>query len=121
VPAVLIAGQWGLLGTLGTLLLFLTLALLAATIAPWGGVAAGGGAVALGRGELQRAAGTVAGFTLALVSVYMLLANYDLLPFTGRNVYLLGLDSHADVLESLELAILLAFGGAAAAEGASSR
>lgn len=55
----------GLLGTLGTLLLFLTLALTAAAIAPWGGGAAGGAPVVLGRRELQAAAGAVASLVAA--------------------------------------------------------
>jgi hypothetical protein len=118
VPAVLIAGDWGLLGTLGTIAIFVTLAILSGSMAPWsarGTVGAGG--AALGLRQIESAAGAVAGLTLSVVSLYMLMTNYDLLPFTGRNVYLLGLDSTADVLESLELVVLMALGGAAWAGG----
>ncbi|HEX6040703.1 hypothetical protein [Longimicrobium sp.] len=41
--------------------------------------------------------------TLALAGVYMILSNYGITLFTGKNVYLLGLDSLSDVLESLAL------------------
>jgi hypothetical protein len=51
--------------------------------------------------------------TVAFAGIYMLLANYGFVFFTGKNVYLLGLDSVGDVLETL---ILL--GGAAVALGA---
>lgn len=42
-------------------------------------------------------------FTVALAGLYMILANYGLTFFTGKNVYLLGLDSVGDALESLAL------------------
>lgn len=47
--------------------------------------------------------------TFAIVSLYMLAANAGVLPFTGRNMYLWGLNSLGDVLESLVLLGLLVF------------
>jgi hypothetical protein len=41
--------------------------------------------------------------TLAMAGLYMVLANYGMALFTGKNVYVLGLDSIGDVLESLAL------------------
>ena len=55
--------------------------------------------------------------TLSLAGLYMLLANYGLVLFTGKNVYLLGLDSVGDVLESVALLALAAWAMGAAAEG----
>lgn len=108
VPAVFVAAEWGLAGTLGLLLLYLALA--------------GGGAAwwpdenEIDATEPRTArAGHVAllgTLTLALPSVYMLLANYRLVLFTGKNAYLLGLDSTADVLEVLLLAVLVAMASA---------
>jgi hypothetical protein len=45
--------------------------------------------------------------TFALSSLWMLLANLNLVPFTGKNAYLLGLDSGGDIVES---AVLLSLG-----------
>ncbi len=56
--------------------------------------------------------GWLAALTLAVPSVYMVLANYRLTLFTGKNAYLLGLDSTADVLESLALVLVAALGAA---------
>jgi hypothetical protein len=41
--------------------------------------------------------------TMALAGLYMVLANYGFVFFTGKNVYLLGLDSVGDLLESAAL------------------
>jgi hypothetical protein len=46
---------------------------------------------------------TLALATVAGLSIYMVLANYGLVFFTGKNVYLLGLESVSDLLESLVL------------------
>jgi hypothetical protein len=104
VPAVFVAAEWGVLGTLGLLFLYLALA--------------GCGVAWLptdedldARATRPAQAGLVAllgTLTLAVPSVYMLLANYRLVLFTGKNAYLLGLDSTADVLETLLLAVLVA-------------
>jgi hypothetical protein len=42
-------------------------------------------------------------FVVVFSGLYMVLANYGLVFFTGKNVYLLGLDSVSDALESLLL------------------
>lgn len=52
--------------------------------------------------------------TFSCAGLYMVLANYGLAFFTGKNVYLLGLDSVSDALEG---AILLAGGAAALSWG----
>jgi hypothetical protein len=52
----------------------------------------------------------MAGMSFALVSLYMMVANYGLLPFTGRNMYLLGLNSWSDVAESFVLILLIMLG-----------
>jgi hypothetical protein len=41
--------------------------------------------------------------TMVFASLYMILSNYGVTLFTGKNVYLLGLDSLSDLLESLAL------------------
>jgi len=41
--------------------------------------------------------------SFAAAGAYMILANYGLVLFTGKNVYLLGLDSLGDTLEGLAL------------------
>jgi hypothetical protein len=51
-------------------------------------------------------------YVVAFAGFYMVLANYGLVFFTGKNVYLLGLDSVGDALETLAL-----FGMAALALG----
>jgi hypothetical protein len=79
---------------------------------PWhapGRFASPGG---LALGEAAAATAHLAGLTFGLASLYMILANYGLTLFTGRNAYLLGLDSRADVLESFLLALLFAAGAA---------
>jgi hypothetical protein len=90
-------------------------------------VAAGTSAFADGRsdpaGEAQAGkdtrplpfAGIVSALALlvfATAGLYMVLANYGLVFFTGKNVYLLGLDSVSDALEGLLLLVLGAAGAA---------
>lgn len=61
--------------------------------------------------------GAVAVVTFSFAGLYMVLANYGLVLFTGKNVYLLGLDSLGDTLEAMALlgigAVGLARSGAA--------
>ncbi|MBE7495316.1 MAG: hypothetical protein HS117_10235 [Verrucomicrobiaceae bacterium] len=52
----------------------------------------------------------LAGMSFALVSIYMMAANYGLLPFTGRNMYFLGLNSWSDIAESFALVFLILLG-----------
>ena len=40
----------------------------------------------------------------------MILANHELLLLTGKNAYLLGLDSAGDVIEVIVLVLLIAYG-----------
>jgi hypothetical protein len=54
------------------------------------------------RGLLRLSAVTV----FAFVSGYMILANLELVPFTGRNIYLLAARSQTDLLEALWLVLL---------------
>jgi hypothetical protein len=109
-PAVFVAAEWGVLGTTGLLLLYGVVAAAGGSTAPW-----------LGRWRLRSvrsysppvfwgATSCLAALTLAVPSIYMVLANYRLTLFTGKNAYLLGIDSTADVLESFLLTILAVFG-----------
>jgi hypothetical protein len=46
----------------------------------------------------------------------MILANHELLLLTGKNAYLLGLDSAGDVLETIALLFVIAWAAAALRE-----
>jgi hypothetical protein len=52
----------------------------------------------------------LAALALGLTSLYMMGANTGLLPFTGRNMYLLGLNSLGDVAETAVLTLLVVVG-----------
>lgn len=111
-PAVFVAAEWGLAGVVGLLLVYGVWGLAGRAVAAWRtGEEAGGAAAYWGT------ASYLAAVTLAVPSVYMLLANYRLTLFTGKNVYLLGLDSTADVLEVFLLTMLFAFGASVVGEG----
>lgn len=112
VPAVFVASQWGLLGGLGLALIFGLVGTAGLMLAPGGGERPFGGAWR--EASLAAPLGALAAATLALPSLHMLLANYRLAVFTGKNAYLLGLDSTADVLEAGILILLAALGAAAA-------
>lgn len=98
----LLASQWGAPGTLGLL------ALLAAVVRPLAPAA---------RSWSSRAhfVSATALLTFSTAGVYMVFANYGWAMFTGKNVYLLGLDSLGDTLEALALLGVAAAGLAAAA------
>ena len=104
-PAVFIAAEWGLAGTLAMILLYLGFLMAGRTIAPWRWpdqappARSPAGAMAC-----------VAAATIAMASIYMILANHELLLLTGKNAYLLGLDSAGDVLETIFLLLVIAFG-----------
>lgn len=51
------------------------------------------------RGDVASLAGTLATWTLFATAAYMVLANLQLVPFTGRNIYLLAALSASDLLE----------------------
>ena len=104
--AIFLAGEWGPAGTIGVLLLYFLAGHLGWRLAPWGYEADRDDSPALA----GRALALLAGLTFGTASLYMLLANYRLTLFTGKNPYLLGLDSTADLLEALVLAVLFALG-----------
>ncbi|MGN6183672.1 MAG: hypothetical protein ACTHQM_08475 [Thermoanaerobaculia bacterium] len=99
-PAVFIAAEWGLAGTIAMLLIYLLFAIVASDWLPWTGFDAHPGpAIAF-----------VAAATIAVSSIYMILANHELLLLTGKNMYLFGLDSAGDVIEVIVLILLIAYG-----------
>jgi cell division protein FtsW (lipid II flippase) len=102
-PAVFIAAEWGLVGTVSALLIYLLFAIIASGWLPWSSSsdtdARPGPAVAF-----------VAAATIAVSSIYMILANHELLLLTGKNAYLFGLDSAGDVIEVIALVLLIAYG-----------
>jgi hypothetical protein len=97
VSAVFIFAQFGVVGALAVLTAYLAIVL-----------------GALGARErvnsLTGWLSLMAAMSFALVSLYMMAANYGLLPFTGRNMYLLGLNSWSDVAESFALLLLILLG-----------
>jgi hypothetical protein len=90
VSGVFVLAQFGVLGGLAVLVAYMA-------------VAMGGGARRDSSHSVTQWLALVSGLSFCLISVYMIAANYGLLPFTGRNLYLLGLDSWSDVAESLAL------------------
>lgn len=99
-PAVFIAAEWGLVGTLAALLLYLAFGVIAR---PW-----------LEGSDAARVTAFLAALTISVSSIYMILANHELLLLTGKNAYLLGLDSAGDVIEVIVLVLMIAYGAAAA-------
>jgi len=89
--SVLVLAQFGGIGGAALVLVYLGVA----------GVGAIVGAAAGKRAELgfARRLAVVAALSIAGVSLYMMAANFGLLPFTGRNMYWLGLNSIGDILE----------------------
>jgi len=105
-PAVFVAAEWGLVGSVAVLLTYLLFAIAARPWLPWNGGAAetrAGPAIAF-----------VAAATITVSSCYMILANQELLLLTGKNAYLLGLDSAGDVIEVMVLVLIIAWGAAVA-------
>jgi hypothetical protein len=93
---VLIGGDFGVAGVLALFLIYAAPLALAAVVRPTNQLNFRQCALALNaRFSL---------LVLGSVSMYMILANGGLVPFTGKNVFLLGLDSIGDVLESGVLA-----------------
>lgn len=101
VPLVFVLTEFGKAGLLGLALLYL--ALLAALP-----LTAGAGDTPLGGQGLFVA--FVALLSLVLPSLYMILANLNLVLFTGKNLALLSLNSLSDVLQSGGLAALAVLG-----------
>lgn len=104
-PAVFVAAEWGFVGTFAMLLVYGLFAVIGRLATPW---ARNSGEPATVGGVIEYAAAA----TIAIASIYMVLANHELLLLTGKNAYLLGLDSAGDVLESLLIVLLIAFGSA---------
>lgn len=92
-----LSGPWRLV----SIVLIVVLPVVLALAWAHGGVAGTG----TGSSPLPRtgAAAVLFLFTLAFAGLYMVLANFGMALFTGKNVYVLGLDSIGDVLESLVL------------------
>jgi hypothetical protein len=104
-PAVFIAAEWGLAGTLSMIVLYCAFLMAGRTVAPWRW-----SDQALPARSPAGAVAYMAAATIALASIYMILANHELLLLTGKNAYLLGLDSASDVLETIGLLLVIAFG-----------
>lgn len=103
-PAVFVAAEWGLAGTVALLLAHLLFSVIARAWLPWNADDAGP----------APAVAAVAAVTITLSSIYMILANHELLLLTGKNAYLLGLDSAGDVMEFLVLMLVMAYGARSA-------
>jgi len=97
VSSIYIFAQFGVVGAVA-----ITVAYLALCLAP---IEARGS-----RNTVTSWAALLAGLSLACVSIYMMLANRGCLPFTGRNMYLLGLNSGSDVAEASLLIWLIILG-----------
>ena len=98
VPSVLIGGDFGILGMASLLLIYLVPIALALGIDP---------AKRLDfRGSLVAYCGRFTLLVFGCMSVYMILTNGGLFLFTGKNTYLLGLDSISDFLESAVMLIV---------------
>ncbi|HVE70304.1 MAG TPA: hypothetical protein VNI54_02970 [Thermoanaerobaculia bacterium] len=109
-PAVFIAAEWGLFGTTAMLLVYAAFFLIGQMLAPWSGSDA-----AVHGSPSRGTAGTILYFataTLSVTSIYMILANHELLLLTGKNAYLFGLDSAGDLLEVIALLLIAAFAAA---------
>ncbi|HET8773243.1 MAG TPA: hypothetical protein VFP80_05610 [Thermoanaerobaculia bacterium] len=106
-PAVFVAAEWGLVGTVAALLIYLLFAIIASDWLPWIGDA---------EARPEPAMAFVASATIAVSSIYMILANHELVLLTGKNAYLLGLDSAGDVIEVIVLVAVIAWGSSFARE-----
>jgi uncharacterized membrane protein len=113
--AIFIAGDWGTWGVIGLMLVYLMIAVIGASLLPWRSWYQSKTQFKRPPSAYTDTLSTLAGLaalTFAFSSLYMILVNYNLLPFTGRNVYLFGLESGADILESFILLAIVAFGAA---------
>jgi hypothetical protein len=99
-PAVFVAAEWGLAGTMAIVVTYLLFAFLAwRLIQP-----------PLRSVKTAVFIAAVAAGTITVASIYMILANHELVLLTGKNAYLLGLDSAGDVIETFALLLLVAYG-----------
>lgn len=108
-PAVFIAAEWGLAGTVAALLMYLLFAIIASDWLPWS-------ASRPADADPWPLVAFVAAATIAVSSIYMILANHELLLLTGKNAYLFGLDSAGDVIEVIALVLLIAYGSSVVRE-----
>jgi len=99
-PAVFLAAEWGLAGTVAVLLIYLLFSVIARSWLPWYQEAR----------SPAPAIAAVAAVSITVSSIYMILANHELLLLTGKNAYLLGLDSAGDVMEFLVLLLIIGYG-----------
>jgi hypothetical protein len=110
VTSVLLAAEWSFLGVIGVVLIFIAAMLAGWRLSPWRAEDDCSSPASLWRNPcFLRLVALLSALTFAIPSLYMILANYRLTLFTGKNVYLLGVDSTTDVLESLLLAGLFAW------------
>jgi len=114
-PAVFVSAEWGRSGITGLVLLYLA-AGIAGGVVPFGWTRRRTSRRGFEWGMLEGCA-LMASLTFATASLYMLAANHGLVVFTGKNAYLLGMDSMADVLEVLALAVLAGVGFRALRKG----
>ena len=112
-PAVFIAAEWGLAGTLAMLLLYSLFGYLGYRLMPGAASSTASGTSISMRGSPLSIIAAVAAGTIAVASVYMILANHELVLLTGKNAYLFGLDSAGDVLETFALLLVIAYGASA--------
>lgn len=105
VPVVFLASEFGMVGTVALLILYLVPVLSWAPLSGHGSTrltlhsAAGHAPPEIASGYFWRLLGWLCLLTFGAASIYMILANYGWVLFTGKNAYLLGLDSFGDVLE----------------------
>lgn len=119
---VFIVGEWGALGVSGMLLLYSMLGATALWLLPWRRSFRNDDDEA--NRPVVAAMGLWGGLSMlafAVSSLYMILANYGYLLFTGKNVYLFGLDSGSDTIEALGLLLIFALGAGAVADEESDR
>ncbi|MFP5246015.1 MAG: hypothetical protein ACLGH0_04930, partial [Thermoanaerobaculia bacterium] len=108
-PAVFIAAEWGLAGTIAMLLLYALFGYLGWRLTPWARTQQSFFATRTNAVTAIPIIAAVTALTIAIASIYMILANHELVLLTGKNAYLFGLDSAGDVLETMMLLLILAY------------
>jgi hypothetical protein len=98
VPSVFLLSDFGVLGLAGALLILIVCAWLRYRAAP--------ASSEEGENSMARLLSLAALLTLLFADIYMIFANAGIFLFTGKNVFLWGLNSNSDVLHSV---ILFAF------------
>lgn len=112
-PGVLIAAEAGILGTLGMATLYSVLLAAGWSLMPWRRGHNRYHGFSDPRTSWFAILGGLALLTLAVPSLHMLAANYGSALFTGKNAYLLGLDSKADLIAVWTLVMVAGQGAAA--------